>query len=108
MSQYDRSNSARHSRLYRSDAIRRTAESRIFRFALTTDAPEIEWQMPWGGIHDLHVLKNGHVMVQRGRSEVVEIDPKTKKVVWTFDRHADFGNNVSNSLLMDVVGKTIR
>ena len=24
------------------------------------------WEMPWGGIHDVHVLENGHILVQRG------------------------------------------
>ena len=27
---------------------------------------KVEWQMPWGGIHDLHVLPNGNIMVQQG------------------------------------------
>jgi len=36
------------------------------------------------------------------------LNPKSKKVVWTFDRFDDFGNNVSNSLLLDVAGKSNR
>jgi outer membrane protein assembly factor BamB len=44
-----------------------------------------EWQMPWGGIHDLHVLPNGNVMVQQGASTIVEIDRAQNKVVWTYD-----------------------
>ena len=39
---------------------------------------------------------------------VIEIDPKTKKVVWTLDRFADFGNSVPNSQLLDVAGSVIR
>jgi hypothetical protein len=39
---------------------------------------------------------------------VIEIDPKTKKVVWTLDRFADFGNSVPNSQLLDVPTSVIR
>jgi outer membrane protein assembly factor BamB len=46
---------------------------------------EISWEMPWGGIHDLHVLPNGNVMVQQGTTKVVEIDRQKKAVVWTYD-----------------------
>jgi outer membrane protein assembly factor BamB len=53
---------------------------------------QIEWQMPWGPIHDIHVLENGHIMVQRGLTEVVEIDPETKTVVWSYDAAKENGN----------------
>ena len=53
---------------------------------------EIEWQMPWGGIHDLHVLPSGNIMVQRGSAEVVEIDRETKQVVWQYDSRTQNGN----------------
>ncbi len=45
----------------------------------------LEWEMPWGGIHDLHVLPNGHIMVQQRMKQVVEIDPTTKQIVWSYD-----------------------
>ena len=50
------------------------------------------WEMKWGGIHDVHVLANGHYMVQRNMREVVEIDPKTKEVVWSYDSSKMGGN----------------
>lgn len=53
---------------------------------------KLEWDMDWGGIHDIHVLANGHIMVQRGRAEVVEIDPETKDVVWSYDSSKSGGN----------------
>ena len=53
---------------------------------------DVEWEMPWGGIHDIHMLPDGHVMVQRGASEVVEIDPKTKQIVWSYDCRVNNGN----------------
>lgn len=46
----------------------------------------------WGGIHDLHALENGHVMAQRGRSEVCEIDLTTGEVVWSYDSAKQGGN----------------
>ena len=53
----------------------------------------IEWEMPWGGIHDIHVLPSGNVMVQRGPSAVVEIDFETKEVVWSYDSSSQNGNS---------------
>ena len=52
----------------------------------------IEWQMPWGGIHDLHLLPSGNIMVQQGAGKVVEIDRHTKQVVWQYDSHSQNGN----------------
>jgi len=61
----------------------------------------------------LEVLPNGNILVgnchaEKGQPLLVEIEPKTKQVVWTLDRFDDFGNNVTNSLLMNLAGKTIR
>jgi hypothetical protein len=50
------------------------------------------WEMKWGGIHDVHVLPNGNYMVQRHMREVVEIDPKTKEVVWSYNSKTSNGN----------------
>ena len=52
----------------------------------------VEWEMPWGGVHDLHVLPGGTIMVQSGSSKVVEIDPKTKQVIWEYDSLTQNGN----------------
>lgn len=46
----------------------------------------------WGAIHDLHVVGDGHVMVQRGRSEVCEVDLETGEVVWSYDAARQGGN----------------
>ena len=42
----------------------------------------VEREQPWGPIHDIHVLPDGHVMVQKGPHTVVEIDPQTRDAVW--------------------------
>jgi len=53
---------------------------------------EVEWSLPWGGIHDVHVLANGNLMVQRGASEVVEIEVGRSAVVWSYDSSRSNGN----------------
>lgn len=53
---------------------------------------EIEWEMKWGGIHDLHVLPSGNIMVQQGASKVVEIDVKKREVVWSYNSAEANGN----------------
>ena len=62
------------------------------KLAIVEKDGSISWEMKWGGIHDLHVLKNGNIMVQRNMREVVEIDVKTKKVVWSYDSSRANGN----------------
>ncbi len=52
----------------------------------------IGWEMPWGGIHDLHVLDNGNVMVQQQMTKVVEIDRNSKEIVWSYDSATSHGN----------------
>lgn len=52
----------------------------------------IEWEMPWGAIHDIHVLDDGNIMVQQNMRKVVEIDPKTKQIVWSYDAAKENGN----------------
>ena len=53
---------------------------------------KVEWELAWGGIHDLHVLKNGHILVQQGAAKVAELDPTTKQVVWSYDSSKQNGN----------------
>jgi len=62
------------------------------RLAIVAADGSIEWEMPWGAIHDLHVLANGNLMVQRGAAEVVEIDLATRAVVWSYDAARRNGN----------------
>tara|TARA_R110002049_G_scaffold72490_2_gene187122 strand:- start:143969 stop:144883 length:915 start_codon:yes stop_codon:yes gene_type:complete len=86
-----------------------------------TPEKEIVWQLhqndlpgitlAW--VTTLEVLPNGNYVIGNchagpGQPLLVEVSPKTKEVVWTFDRYDDFGNAVSNSLLMDVAGQTLR
>ena len=52
----------------------------------------IEWELAWGGIHDIHALPSGNIMVQEGAARVVEIDRATKEVVWRYDSTQANGN----------------
>lgn len=62
------------------------------KLAIVAQDGAVEWEMKWGGIHDIHVLPNGHVMVQQNMRMVVEIDPQTKQVVWSYDSSQQNGN----------------
>lgn len=62
------------------------------RLAIVETDGKISWEMPWGGIHDIHVLPDGHILVQQGAAKVAEIDPATKQVVWSYDSGAQNGN----------------
>ncbi len=62
------------------------------KLAIVDRAGKIEWQMPWGGIHDVAVLPNGHIVAPQGANKIAEIDPATKKVVWTYDSGTAHGN----------------
>ena len=63
------------------------------RLAIVDKSGKIEWEMRWGGIHDIHVLSNGNIMVQDGAAKVAEIDVKSKKVVWSYDSAMSNGND---------------
>lgn len=62
------------------------------KLAIVDVGGKVEWEMPWGGIHDVHVLPDGHIMVQQGAARIVEIDPRLKKVVWFYDSSTMNGN----------------
>ena len=62
------------------------------RLAMVENDGSISWEMPWGGIHDIHVLDNGNILTRRGRAEVVEIHPDKKTVVWSYNSATENGN----------------
>ena len=72
------------------------------------ESVQIEWKIPWKGIHDVHVLQDSNIMLQQRNRKAIEIDLKTKQVVWTFDLSQTFGNSVPNSQLLDVDGEFLR
>ncbi len=62
------------------------------KLAIVGPQGKIKWQMPWGGIHDIHVLPGGNILTLRNNREVVEIDRKTKEVVWSYNSAQSNGN----------------
>jgi len=63
------------------------------RLAVLGHRGELEWEMPWGGIHDVHRLANGQILVQQDMVRVVAIDPEQKRVVWSYDASKRNGND---------------
>ncbi|MCC9609562.1 PQQ-like beta-propeller repeat protein [Blastopirellula sp. JC732] len=53
---------------------------------------KVEWEMPFGDIHDIHVTADGHIYAQQGMKKIVEIDPAQKKIVWSYDCANENGN----------------
>jgi hypothetical protein len=45
---------------------------------------QVEWQMKFGGIHDIQVLPNGNIITHQG-TKIVEVSVKEKKVIWEFN-----------------------
>ncbi len=61
----------------------------------------------------LELLPNGNLVFGNchagaGQPQLIEIDRATKKVFWTFDHFDQLGNSVTNSVILDHAGKTIR
>ncbi|MFT4542688.1 MAG: outer membrane protein assembly factor BamB [Planctomycetota bacterium] len=62
------------------------------KLAIVDTSGGVVWEMPWGGIHDIHTLENGNILVQQGSHKVVEIELATRSVVWTYDSSKQNGN----------------
>ena len=62
------------------------------RLAIVDADGSISWEMPWGGVHDIHRLENGNILTRHGRAAVVEIDPAKHKVTWKYDAAIENGN----------------
>ncbi len=62
------------------------------RLVILDEVGKVAWEKKWGGIHDIHVLENGHIMVQKMPNKIVEIDPKSGDVVWEYDASKMNGN----------------
>ena len=55
----------------------------------------VEWKLPIGSIHDLHLLPNGHLLLQDGWSRIIQLD-KSRTKVWEYD--ATKGHDTPRSL----------
>ncbi|MBX9682027.1 MAG: PQQ-like beta-propeller repeat protein [Gemmataceae bacterium] len=62
------------------------------RLAIVNEEGKIAWETKIRSLHDLHMLENGNVLAHRTITQIVEIDPKTNKVVWEYDAAKKNGN----------------
>ena len=61
------------------------ADSSKNRVAIIDEDGKTEWEHKIGGLHDLHVLPGGNVLLQTSWTEVAEINPASKEIVWRYD-----------------------
>lgn len=52
----------------------------------------IEWEHKVGDLHDFHVLPGGNILFQTSYTRLVEIEPKSSRVVWQYDSATANGN----------------
>lgn len=69
-----------------------TADSSKGRIAIIDEDGSTAWEYKIGPLHDLHVLDNGHLLFQTNWTHLVEVDPKTDKVVWEYEAKHSPGN----------------
>ena len=64
---------------------------------LASIAPDgrVEWKLPVGQIHDLHLLPDGHILYQDGWTRIVELDG-SRKPIWDYNakRNGNAGRTV--------------
>ena len=61
------------------------ADSSKNRIAIVGEDGKTKWERRIGPLHDLHVLPNGNVLFQDSWTHVLEVNPKTDKVVWEYE-----------------------
>ena len=62
------------------------------RIAIVDDMGDVLWEHKIDNIHDLHHLPDGNVLFQTSMTRLLEVDPKTNKVVWEYDAGKMNGN----------------
>src|SRR5436190_3094568 len=72
-------------RLLMADYSRRT-------IALLAADGSVEWEYKMGDLHDLHVLPGGNILFQTSYTRILEVDPRSDRVVWEYDAGKANGN----------------
>ena len=62
------------------------------RIALIAPDGAVRWERKIEQIHDLHRLPNGNILFPRTFTHLLEVDPKTDRVVWEYDAARSNGN----------------
>jgi outer membrane protein assembly factor BamB len=69
------------------------ADQSTGKVAIINTKGEVEWEMPnKHNVHDLHMLDNGNILTHTSNTTVVEIDIKTKEVVWKYEAQKKEGS----------------
>jgi outer membrane protein assembly factor BamB len=68
------------------------ADDSTKRIAIVDAAGNTEWEYKIGPLHDLHMLPSGNVLFQLSWTRIVEMNPKTNKIVWEYDATTTPGN----------------
>jgi outer membrane protein assembly factor BamB len=62
------------------------------RIAIVDAKGKIEWEYKIGDLHDLQPLADGNLLFQTSFTRLVEVDPRTSKVIWEYDAKKSNGN----------------
>lgn len=68
------------------------ADSSKNRLAMIDEAGQIAWEYTIGPLHDFQVLPGGNILLQTSWTRLVEVDPKTDEIVWSYDAATANGN----------------
>ena len=68
------------------------ADDSTRRIAIIGADGKTEWEHAVGPIHDLALLEEGNVLFQTSWTRIVEVEPKSGKVVWEYDAATRNGN----------------
>src|SRR6267378_2796114 len=55
------------------------------RIAIVDPGGKIEWEYKIDDLHDLQLLPSGNVLFQTNMTHLLEMEPKTNKIVWEYD-----------------------
>jgi len=55
------------------------------RIAIVDPGGKIEWEYKIDDLHDLQLLPSGNVLFQTNMTHLIEVEPKSNKVVWEYD-----------------------
>lgn len=65
------------------------ADSSKGRIAIVAEDGLLAWEYKIGPLHDLHSLPNGNVLFQSDWRTIIEVDPKTNQLVWSYQAGKD-------------------
>src|SRR3954465_14404339 len=58
------------------------------RIAIVDAGGKIEWEYKIDDLHDLQLLPSGNILFQTNMTHLVEVEPKSNKIVWEYNAQA--------------------